>query len=64
MFEPLVENALNRIAKNKNKYDIRLVRITIGRYRLNAEKFHGYTKYLIHKEANRVERQLMYLLEE
>lgn len=55
---------IERIKLYKDKGDIKYIHTEIGKYRLEALKYHGYIRYLINKDANEIERELRKSIEE
>ena len=55
-----INEALGVIKNNKREKDqaIKFLKIKIGLYRVEAEKYSGYMKSTIHKMANDLEKKL------
>lgn len=60
--EKTICQALQRIELYGNIKDIEFVNITIGQYRLEAEKYWGFVKRFIHYQATEIELELKKIL--
>ena len=64
--EQIIWNNIQAIKTYRRDRDraIKFVNIQIGLYRLNAERYYGFVRRNIHKQANEIEEKLMEAMKE
>jgi len=55
---------LERIKLYNDPLDVKYINIEIGKYRINALKFYGLIRHLIHMDANEIEKGLRKAIDE